>query len=188
VDIDPEAVLKACQNLVVQEEEYDLFNVNDRSRSPTLVRRVTRRPGHPSWIPPPFTRPQFRFAHLSVQEYCETIQWTQQVAQSFAAKICLLFLLQPEDQFPPKLQLFLGSGPSASPSHAILRRFANSSWIYHTQRCWDPGVTGQDERLTALATRFLGFPNETSESLNVGFLEAHGFLTQAPTIVQHSGR
>jgi hypothetical protein len=150
VDIDPETVLKACQNVVVQEEEYNLFNVNDRSGSPTLVRRVTRRLSRPPWIiPPPVTRPQFRFAHLSVQEYCETIQWTQQVAQSFAAKICLLFLLQPEDQFPSKLQSFPGSRPSASPSPAILRRFANSSWIYHTQRCRNPGVTGQDERLTA---------------------------------------
>jgi ankyrin repeat protein len=153
VDIDPDTVLKACQNLVVQEEQYNLFNVNDRSRSPTLVSRVTQRHGRPPWSPSPFTRPQFRFAHLSVQEYCETIQWTQQVAQSFAAKTCLLFLLQQEDAFPPPF----------SHSPETLRRFADSSWIYHAQRCWNPGVTGQDERLTAFATRFLGFPNETSE-------------------------
>jgi hypothetical protein len=136
---------------------------------------VTRHPPLPlpSPPPPPSSRKlwrsrsqHFRFAHLSVQEYCETIQWTQQVAQSFAAKICLLFLLQPEDQLPPIPPPPPGSRPPSLNSPWVLRRFADSSWIYHTQRCWNPGVTDQDERLTAFATRFLGFPNETSNAFD----------------------
>jgi hypothetical protein len=180
VDIDPETVLKACQNLVVQEDPYNQFYLNYRSVSPTMALQPPPPPPGPR-LHGQLSRPLFRFAHLSVQEYCEKIQWTQQVAQSFAAKTCLLFLLlQPEDQVPPRPPEFpprppefspipppfLRSRPSLSPSPAILRRFADSSWIYHIQRCRNPGVTGQDERLTALATRFLGFPNETSHAFD----------------------
>ncbi|KAE9376374.1 hypothetical protein N431DRAFT_479659 [Stipitochalara longipes BDJ] len=106
-------------------------------------------------------RPKFRFAHLSVQEYCETIQWTQNAAHNFAAKICLLVLLQPEKQFT-----FSKVSPHAYGLHpvlpVILRDLADSIWIYHIQRCCNLEVESQDCRLVALAARFLGFPDETS--------------------------
>jgi hypothetical protein len=112
------------------------------------------------------TRPKFRFAHLSVQEYCETIQWTQQASHSFAAKICLFFLLQPKKQFVSVSPPSCTSLRSDTISPVIVRDYADSFWIYHAQRCWASGLTHQDKRLVALATRFLGFPNETSASFN----------------------
>jgi hypothetical protein len=100
VDIDPETVLKACQNLVVQDKHL-------------LIPPPPPPPPHharPLTPPPPPSPPRlkwgssrkslFRFAHLSVQEYCEKIQWTQQVAHTFAAKTCFLFLLQPPETLP----------------------------------------------------------------------------------------
>lgn len=236
VDIDPETILKACQNLVVQEGEYlphgDFPPSPPRARTPQpppsrradpppplLPRnwlggppppppsmRTRPPPGpppppptdysDPNWVRPhsrhghhlghgpprlPFpwpqatgdprsrshqkmvnTRSRFRFAHLSVQEYCETVQWTQYVAHNFAAKICLLVLLQPEEQFadvPPWRHTFPRPYPVLP---VILRDFADSSWIYHTQICCNSEVISQDKRLVALVTRFLGFPGETS--------------------------
>ena len=106
-------------------------------------------------------RPKFRFAHLSVQEYCETIQWTQYVAHNFAAKICLLVLLQPEEQFAlSKVSRHASGLHPVLP--VILRDLADSIWIYHIQRCCNLEVESQDCRLVALAARFLGFPDKTS--------------------------
>jgi len=252
VDIDPETILKACQNLVVQEGEY---NPHDSAPSfpppltnwpsglqgqppspragppppppPPLLRASSppppghnwfggppsypRRPSsavslppsppsqsNPDWDHPhrnrhghhfghgrpgeslgwqqatgiprsrrppmPFNaRPKFRFAHLSVQEYCETIQWTQYVAHNFAAKICLLVLLQPKEHFALSKTSYHASRLCPI-LLVILRDLADSMWIYHIQRCCNLEVESQDCRLVALATRFLGFPDETSAS------------------------
>jgi hypothetical protein len=134
-----------------------------------LSGRSRSRSGSPpqrDWKQAVNTRPKFRFAHLSVQEYCETIQWTQQVSHSFAAKICLFFLLQPKKQFVSVSPPSCTSLRSDTISPVVVRDYADSFWIYHAQRCWASALTHQDKRLVAPATRFLGFPNETSTSFD----------------------
>lgn len=64
VDIDTETLLAACHNLVAME-------LGSEKTVPAL----------------------FRFAHLSIQEYCEEKRRTPHLAHSFAAKACLLSLL-----------------------------------------------------------------------------------------------
>ncbi|PMD32025.1 hypothetical protein L207DRAFT_572327 [Hyaloscypha variabilis F] len=153
-------------------------------------------PPTPSWATTPLAlfmgqawpqRRQLRFAHLSVQEYCETLRWTPQVSHCFAAKICLLFLshleLQ-EDVVPghssadsslerpwwreddlrnlPSLELALTKCMFRN-----VRDFADSFWIYHAQRSCSQVTVCQDKKLVTALANFVGFPGKTSRAFEL---------------------
>jgi len=125
-DIDSDALLSACQNLVVivesREEKDD----------------------------------EFRFAHLSVQEYCETSLWSPENVHAFAAKICLTRLLDWETLEPFQRS---EEDPRYVITHRYLSDYAAQRWIYHIQQ---HSNSIADKWLIALLEEFLGRPGNPS--------------------------
>ncbi len=113
-DVDSESLLKACQNLLVLVASTDLY-VDEK----------------------------FRFAHLSIQEYCETRLWNESEVHAFAAKTCILRLLDTETLEPFQRRHRI--------THRYLSDHAGRMWIYHTQR---HGSMISDARLESLIRRF----------------------------------
>jgi hypothetical protein len=133
VDISPEVILKACRNLIIVDR--NLWDVSAYG--------------------------VFCFAHLSVQEYCETRLWSsQQAVHSYAAKICLFALLHSETV---GTSVPMRPGSETKPTTLIdsyLKQFADEFWLYHLLRGCSPDAPYLDKRLQSLLSQFLNFSDE----------------------------
>jgi hypothetical protein len=95
------------------------------------------------------TKPQIRFVHLSVQEYCEKIRWSTAQAISLVAKSCILRLLDRD-----RIENLPLNGS------ITLIQYASENWAYFSQKTLR--IARDDTTFLTLLRQFLGFPGNIS--------------------------
>lgn len=156
-----EILAVACQDSKDEIQEVDIDTETLLSGCQNLVTVEIRNP----------LFPLFRFAHLSVQEYCEKRAQISSTVHSFAATTCVHALLYGDlsvlytDDARYK---YHGTGIFLD-SQMILRefyRYAVQFWIYHLQKSMCQANRLPDPDLGILLRDFTGYPGRTSQGFD----------------------